>query len=184
MLYLSQYLVFKLFCFFENFFRAAAPCKNVPSQISLLICTVLSGPSLLVNRIRYYRMYELRAKTWAQLFKTINIYAIFNDQSFNDVLTNNIISFEQLSLSECPFCTYSKVLFNLRQPSHCVNFCILSVLDVPDIDECTVFGTGQLCSQICINTVGSFRCDCREGYTLARDERTCIKQGETLLILK
>ena len=26
----------------------------------------------------------------------ISIYAIFNDQSFNDILTNNIISFEQL----------------------------------------------------------------------------------------
>ena len=28
--------------------------------------------------------------------KNISIYAIFNDQSFNDMLTNGIISFEQL----------------------------------------------------------------------------------------
>ena len=28
--------------------------------------------------------------------KNIRIYAIFNDQSFNDMLTNNIVSFEQL----------------------------------------------------------------------------------------
>ena len=28
--------------------------------------------------------------------KSISIYAIFNDQSFNDMLTNDIISFEQL----------------------------------------------------------------------------------------
>ena len=28
--------------------------------------------------------------------KNINVYAIFNDQSFNDTLTNDIISFEQL----------------------------------------------------------------------------------------
>ena len=28
--------------------------------------------------------------------KNINIYAIFNDQSFNDTLTNDIITFEQL----------------------------------------------------------------------------------------
>ena len=28
--------------------------------------------------------------------QNISIYAIFNDQSFNDTLTNNIISFEQL----------------------------------------------------------------------------------------
>ena len=28
--------------------------------------------------------------------KNISIYAIFNDQSFNDMLTNNIVSFKQL----------------------------------------------------------------------------------------
>ena len=28
--------------------------------------------------------------------KNISIYVIFNDQSFNDTLTNNIVSFEQL----------------------------------------------------------------------------------------
>ena len=28
--------------------------------------------------------------------KNISIYAIFNDQSFNDTLTNDIVSFEQL----------------------------------------------------------------------------------------
>ena len=30
--------------------------------------------------------------------KTISIYAIFNDQSFNDKLPNDVISFEQLGL--------------------------------------------------------------------------------------
>ena len=28
--------------------------------------------------------------------KNISVYAIFNDQSFNDTLTNNIVTFEQL----------------------------------------------------------------------------------------
>ena len=28
--------------------------------------------------------------------KTISVYAIFNDQSFNDMLTNDIVSFKQL----------------------------------------------------------------------------------------
>ena len=37
------------------------------------------------------------------LSKNISIYAIFNDQSFIDTLTNNIISFEQLG----PDCTRS-----------------------------------------------------------------------------
>ena len=30
------------------------------------------------------------------LCKNISIYSIFNDQSFNDMLTNDIISFEQV----------------------------------------------------------------------------------------
>ena len=29
--------------------------------------------------------------------KNISVYAIFNDQSFNNTLTNNIVSFEQLN---------------------------------------------------------------------------------------
>ena len=36
-------------------------------------------------------------KSYSHVFsKNIYIYAIFNDQSFNDTLTNNIVSFEQL----------------------------------------------------------------------------------------
>ena len=30
------------------------------------------------------------------LSKNISVYAIFNDQNFNDTLTNDIVSFEQL----------------------------------------------------------------------------------------
>ena len=32
--------------------------------------------------------------------KNISLYAIFNDQSFNDMLTNDIVSFEQLDPGE------------------------------------------------------------------------------------
>ena len=35
-----------------------------------------------------------------------------------------------------------------------------------DIDECKLHIDG--CDQICINTPGSYRCDCRSGYTLVR----------------
>ena len=40
-----------------------------------------------------------------------------------------------------------------------------------DIDECSE-GTHN-CSQICINTVGSFICGCNSGYELDRDGATC-----------
>ena len=38
-----------------------------------------------------------KCKSYSHFFsKNISIYAIFNDQSFNDMLTNDIVSFEQL----------------------------------------------------------------------------------------
>ena len=38
-----------------------------------------------------------KCKSYSHFFsKNISIYAIFNDQSFNNTLTNNIINFEQL----------------------------------------------------------------------------------------
>ena len=38
--------------------------------------------------------------------ENISIYAIFNDQSFNDKLTNDIVSFEQLGPEVCVMCTF------------------------------------------------------------------------------
>ena len=38
-----------------------------------------------------------KCKSYSQFFsKNINVYAIFNDQSFNDALINDVVSFEQL----------------------------------------------------------------------------------------
>lgn len=39
-----------------------------------------------------------------------------------------------------------------------------------DIDECSASDHG--CNQLCINALGSYQCDCFEGYTLA-NETTC-----------
>ncbi|XP_059398156.1 epidermal growth factor-like protein 7 [Carassius carassius] len=41
-----------------------------------------------------------------------------------------------------------------------------------DVDECE---EGQRCSQKCVNTVGSYRCVCQEGFSLAEDEVTCSR---------
>ncbi|XP_023609681.1 multiple epidermal growth factor-like domains protein 6 [Myotis lucifugus] len=48
------------------------------------------------------------------------------------------------------------------------NFCACA-----DIDECAVVNGG--CQQRCINTLGTFHCECDTGYRLHADERTCIK---------
>jgi hypothetical protein len=42
--------------------------------------------------------------------------------------------------------------------------------DCTDIDECM---NSTICSQVCINTVGSFECGCHPGYELANDKITC-----------
>uniref|UniRef100_A0A8I5NHW5 Collagen and calcium binding EGF domains 1 n=1 Tax=Papio anubis TaxID=9555 RepID=A0A8I5NHW5_PAPAN len=43
-----------------------------------------------------------------------------------------------------------------------------------DIDECAS-SNGTLCAHICINTLGSYRCECREGYIQEDDGKTCTK---------
>ncbi|XP_057674093.1 collagen and calcium-binding EGF domain-containing protein 1 [Corythoichthys intestinalis] len=48
-----------------------------------------------------------------------------------------------------------------------------------DIDECADTNA-TACSQLCINTVGSFQCECVPGYFLEEDGRTCSK-GERVL---
>ncbi|XP_016325752.1 epidermal growth factor-like protein 7 isoform X2 [Sinocyclocheilus anshuiensis] len=41
-----------------------------------------------------------------------------------------------------------------------------------DVDECK---EGHRCSQKCVNTVGSYRCVCQDGFSLAEDEITCSR---------
>ncbi|XP_072517858.1 collagen and calcium-binding EGF domain-containing protein 1 isoform X1 [Salminus brasiliensis] len=43
-----------------------------------------------------------------------------------------------------------------------------------DIDECASKNE-TVCSQICINTPGSYRCECEKGFYLEQDGRTCSK---------
>ena len=44
--------------------------------------------------------------------KNINLDAIFNDQSFNDSLTNNIVSFEQLGPDELLLTNACSIMFS------------------------------------------------------------------------
>ncbi|XP_037640636.1 complement C1r-A subcomponent-like isoform X2 [Sebastes umbrosus] len=47
-----------------------------------------------------------------------------------------------------------------------------------DMDECSApepeDGSGPLCSQICLNTLGSYLCSCHHGYELRPDQRSCV----------
>lgn len=53
-----------------------------------------------------------------------------------------------------------------------------------DIDECADRNMSA-CSQVCINSVGSYRCECEKGYFLEEDRKTCTKgdRGERAFYL-
>ena len=52
-----------------------------------LVSTVSNSQVFLLKKCKSYSHF---------IGKNISIYAIYNDQSFNDMLTNHIVSFEQL----------------------------------------------------------------------------------------
>ena len=58
--------------------------------------------------------------------------------------------------------------------SYCAIHCNASIhlLLFTDIDECE---NPKLCSQICVNTSGSYHCRCLQGYVLSDDDHNCTK---------
>ena len=76
----------------------------VQSVVSLTSSLVVKMLTVLVSTISNSQVFLLKKCEWlVQMQKlltfcqqNISVYAIFNDQSFNDMLTNDIVSFEQL----------------------------------------------------------------------------------------
>ena len=61
-----------------------------------LVSTISNSQVFLLKK-NVSKAKKKKKKSYSHFFSiNINIYAIFNDQSFNDTLTNNIVSFEQL----------------------------------------------------------------------------------------
>ena len=42
----------------------------------------------------------------------------------------------------------------------------------PDVDECNTNNGG--CQHTCVNTAGSYQCQCRSGYRLSSNGRNCV----------
>ena len=62
-------------------------------MLTVLVSTISNSQVFLLKNVSSF----CKCKSYSHFFsKNINIYAIFNDQSLNDTLTNDIISFEQL----------------------------------------------------------------------------------------
>ena len=52
------------------------------------------------------------------------------------------------------------------------NFIIFDL--VTDLNECGL--EPRPCNHRCINTLGSYRCHCEQGYLLEEDGKTCIRK--------
>ena len=62
-------------------------------MLTVLVCTISNSQVFLLKKCKSF----CKCKSYSHFFsKNISVYALFNDQSFNDTLTNDIVSFEQL----------------------------------------------------------------------------------------
>ena len=62
-------------------------------MLTVLVSTIPNSQVFLLKNVSSF----CKCKCYSHFFsKNISIYAIFNDQSFNDTFTNEIDSFEQL----------------------------------------------------------------------------------------
>ena len=62
-------------------------------MLTVLVSTISNSQVFLLKNVSSFCI----CKSYSHFFsKNISVYAIFNDQSFNDTLTNDIVSFEQL----------------------------------------------------------------------------------------
>ena len=57
-----------------------------------LLCVIRQGTHKNVSSVCIYHIFFQQ-----KILEYISVYAMFNDQSFNDTLTNDIVSFEQMS---------------------------------------------------------------------------------------
>ena len=70
-------------------------------------------------------------------------------------------------LTSCSAFNLTPKLLNKTQSNPLIYFHILAL----DIDECINENGG--CSQICVNKPGSYSCECKSGYVLSEDKKTC-----------
>ncbi|XP_029995516.1 fibulin-2-like isoform X2 [Sphaeramia orbicularis] len=74
-------------------------------------------------------------------------------------------------VSDSPF---PKEAFSLGQDREGENT-VEGPVEVEDMDECLIY-EGSICHHRCINTLGSYRCECFPGYTLQEDGFTCAQE--------
>ena len=65
----------------------------VVKMLTVLVSTITNSQAFLLTNVSSF----CKCKNYSHFFsKNISVYALFSDQNFNDTLTNDIVSFEQL----------------------------------------------------------------------------------------
>ncbi|KAK2851617.1 hypothetical protein Q5P01_007893, partial [Channa striata] len=69
---------------------------------------------------------------------------------------------------------YAKEAFSIGEERDREN-AVEGPVEVEDMDECLIY-EGNICHHKCVNTPGSFRCECFPGYVLQEDAFTCKQE--------
>ncbi|XP_042348440.1 fibulin-2-like [Plectropomus leopardus] len=69
---------------------------------------------------------------------------------------------------------YPKEAFSISEERDGEN-AVEGPVEVEDMDECLMY-EGNICHHRCVNTPGSFRCECFPGYVLQEDALTCAQE--------
>ena len=84
-------------CFSGGIVQVQGPVvQSVVSLTSSLVVKILTVLVSTISNSQVFLLKKCESSYPHFVSKNINIYAIFNDQSFNDTFTNDIVSFEQL----------------------------------------------------------------------------------------
>ena len=102
----------------------------------------------------------------------------FSDKDFPDdtalwkIFISSLSFFPSFfSLCVCVFVCLCVCVYVLTLVCVCVSVCVCVPTPV-DIDECQVHNGG--CQHRCVNTRGSYHCECNPGSRLHVDARTCL----------
>ena len=87
----------------------------VQSTVSLTSSLVVKMSSALVSTISNSKVFLLKK---CECSKNISIYDIFNDQSFNVTLTNDIVSFEKLGPEQYILASFGQLHVGLYSDPH------------------------------------------------------------------
>lgn len=77
-----------------------------------------------------------------------------------------------VAVSDSP---YPKEAFSIGEERDGEN-AVEGPVKVKDMDECLIYE--DICHHICVNTQGSYRCECFPGYVLQDDASTCAEGNE------